>query len=145
MDMNSLHGVLIEIDRQKGLLHLTAEGIIRIEDEAHLDQLCGEVGDVLDELPRDRRYCLMVNISLIVIVPELAKAYSEKVDYLCENFLYADGLVRYGHQITRLTARLSHEKYLHNDPHLFGTRQEAEDYLQELMTHRAAGISESTD
>lgn len=143
MDMNNLAGLLIETDRERGILHLTAERVIRIEDEAQLGELCHKVGGVLEELPRDRRYYLMVNISRIVIVPELAKAYSEKVEFLCEHFLCADGLVRYGHQITRLTARLGHEKYLHNDPHLFGTRQEAEDYLLELIKSNAARTVDS--
>ena len=135
--MDFLADLAIEVNREKGILHLTADQVIRIENESQLAELCQRVGGAIQELPQNRRYYLMVNVSKIVIVPELAKAYSEKVDFLCQNFLCADGLVRYGHQITRLTARLGHEKYLRNDPHLFGTKQEAEHYLLELYRKQA--------
>ncbi len=90
-----------------------------------LGELCRRVGEVLQELPQHRRCYMMVNISRIVIAPELDKSYSEKVEYLCNTFLCDNGLVRYGHQITRRTAMPGHEKYLGNDPHSFSTRQEA--------------------
>jgi len=145
MGMDLLDGVTIETDRERGVLHLTVEGVVRVEDEAQLGELCRKVGSVFDELPRDRRYYLMVIISRIVIMPELARAYAEKVDFLCQNFLCANGLVRYGHQITRLTARLGHEKYLQNDPHLFGTRRETENYLRALIDNKASGLLDSAD
>lgn len=140
-----LLNLLIEIDRDRGIVHLTADQIIRIEDGSQLEGFCRMVNDTFRELPQNRRYYLMVDISRIVIVPELARAYSEKVDFLCRNYLYAEGLVRYGHQITRLTARLGHEKYLRNDPHLFGTKQEAETYLSELSRKQAEKALNSAD
>ncbi len=110
-----------------------------------LGELCREVGEVLQKLPQHQRYYMMVNISRIVIVPELAKSYSEKVEYMCNTVLCDNGLVRYGHQITRVTAMLGHEKYFGNDPHLFGTRQEAENYLKELIKNETAGVLNSVD
>lgn len=143
--MTDLAHIMVEVDKDRGILHLTADDIVRILDEDGLNELCHKVSGVLQELPDDRKYYLMVNISKLVIVPELAKAYSERVDFLCQNFLCANGLVRYGHQITRVTARLGHEKYLHNNAHIFGTRQEAEAYLQGLIEGQKVGALDATE
>lgn len=138
---------IIEFDAATNTLHLSATELMQVTTKEQLGALCNIVSEALREHTAGSRCFLLVDISKIAIEPELAEPYSEKIGTLCERYLLPDGLVRYGSEITRVTAQIGHEAFQLDTPNLFRTKIEALKYLGELSaSHRhTAGTAERSD
>jgi hypothetical protein len=126
LEMDILKG---EFDANRRVLHLSAERPAHIQNTYQLNSVCKEVSRILEEHTAEGRYYLLVDMSTIVIEPALVDEYSKKIKNISERFLVPDGLLRYGHQITRITAKLAHEQQNLDDPLFFRSKAEALNYI----------------
>ncbi len=104
--------------------HLSADEPIIVDDNDSLSYLCGAVRAVLQGYGPERLY-MIVNLVNFVIDPELAPAYAEKIGAIAEDYLYPNGLARYGYNMTRVTVRLSQADKIDPAAGLFSLRREA--------------------
>ncbi|MFH1304274.1 MAG: hypothetical protein ABIK07_24740, partial [Planctomycetota bacterium] len=104
--MTNQSELIIEFDRVNRILHLSARTENRVKSKSQLEALCQAAGQALDKYSSGGRCYMIVDVSMIVIEPELVEPYAEKVQEMYDRYLFPDGLARYGHQITRITARL---------------------------------------
>jgi hypothetical protein len=132
--MNRMDGVILDFDESKRILIVSAEEKITLETKEALNMMCKVVSSLLGKYTSDDLCYMAMDISKIAIEPSLVAYYSEKVEFLCKNYLHPGGLVRFGFEITRVTAQMGHDKYLHTDPHLFRNRHEALEYLDKLIS-----------
>lgn len=128
----------IRIDRQRNIVHVTADKLVRVSSEKMLEEVCGEVATFLSEQLEGRRCYLVVNISRIQIDDDLHEVYARHVEGMMADCIIPGGLVRYGYGITRLTAIEGHRHMSEKDPHLFATEQEAFVYIDSLIAQQTS-------
>lgn len=139
--MSYLAELSLEYDPGTRIAELSAKKVLEINTADKLETLCNETGKLLFEATKGERCYMAVDISKIAIEPGLSLEYSKKIKFLRENFLYPDGLVRYGFEITRITIKLAGLKS-GELPILFNKREEAIIYLQELSEkHKEGAVS----
>lgn len=125
--------LIIEFDNEYRILHLSAAHPIHIETKEELTKTCHAVGSQLEKYVASERCFMVVDLSAMIIEPKLVDCYSRKVQNLCESYLYPGGLLRYGFQITRVTAKLGYEKGKLKDLLMFSNKQEAYNYIYDLI------------
>lgn len=123
---------IMEFDAETRTFHLSATERIHVSTEEQLNTLCWAVTEAVSQHAATSRCFLLVDISKIAIEPDLAQLYAEKIKKLGQKYLYPEGLVRYGSEITRVTARIGHDLFQLEAPHLFRTKAEALKYIGEL-------------
>jgi len=123
----------IRFDAGRRIFHLAAAEKLVINNEASLNELCLAVNHSLGEYAAHDRCYLAMDITNIAIDTQLLEQYSQFIKALYDKYLFADGLVHHGYQITRVTAQLAYNRKLLPDPHLFRNRDAALAYLQNLM------------
>ncbi len=124
---------IIEFDPAINTLHLSATGPIHVTTRVQLNELCHVVNQALDDHVTTGKCFLLVDIAKVVIEPDLAEPYSEKIGKLCKSYILPDGLVRYGSGITRVTAQIGHEAFQLDTPRLFRTKSEALKYIRDMQ------------
>jgi hypothetical protein len=138
---------IIEYDAAANTLHLSATSRIQVTTRSQLNGLCDIVTQALQNHSEKGKCFLLVDISKIVVEPDLAEPYSEKIGKLCEKYILPDGLVRYGSGITRVTAQIGHEAFQLDTPHLFRTKAEALKYIGEMLAakRQATGTTQQSN
>ena len=132
---------IVDYDPEKRILHITAEQKIIVSDEKTLNEMCNFVCSFLTENGKGERSYMIVDISKIVIDPDLAPEYSEHIKKLLDKLLYPEGLVRYGLEITRLTARLGHARNRDKEPLFFHTKDEAFAFVQGRIHQQSVAVN----
>ena len=130
--MIPLENLITEFDDEYRIMHLSASEPIEVKTKLELKELCMEVGARLQKYAAGRRCFMVVNLGAIIIEPDLADSYAQKVQYLTDNFLYPGGLIRYGYQMTRVTAKIGYQTGKLKDLFLFPTKYEAYEFLKKL-------------
>ena len=148
-----IEDIITEFDTQRRIFHLTAKSPLNIRTNAELNELflkhqppyelCGMVKSLLTEHTADERCHMVVDVSKIVIDPMLVSEYMQKVKFLCDHYIYPDGLARYGYQITRITAMIGHQRYMQKEAPLFRNKMEAVKYIEELIEARKLGSQQN--
>lgn len=144
--MFNIDDLVGEFDEQHLIVHLTAKNPIHATTREQGYILSRAVKEILGRHLRQRRGYMITDYSKIIIEPEKVDEYSAEIRKIMETFLQPDGLARYGFEITRVTARLSHAAYLGGSPNLFNTKEDAYRYIYQLREeHMRAGIVEAAD
>lgn len=117
------------IDR---IVHLSASQILQVNDYSQLIELCQAVEDKLEEFGPERMY-MIVDLAKFSINPDLSEEYKTTIGLIGQKFLYPDGWVRYGYQITRVTIMLANDTEDTDHIGLFSTKKEAYQRIQELI------------
>ena len=128
-----LKSLITDFDDEYRIMHLSASPPIHIKTKRDLTDTCQEVGKRLMEYAGERRCFMVVDLSAIIIEPNLADAYAQKVQTLTDNFLYPGGLIRYGYQMTRVTAKIGYQTGKLKDLFLFPTKHEAYEFIRKLQ------------
>lgn len=129
-----------EFDENRQVLHVSAERPAHIQNAHQLNKVCDDVCEMLEKYTSDGRCYLLVDMSTLVIEPELVDEYGRKVKKIAKQYLLPNGLLRYGFQITRVTATLAHQKQQIDDPLFFRSKDEALDYIDNLSKRQSAKI-----
>ena len=103
-----------------------------MDDECALDEILNRVKHDLVESSGDGRCYLMLDISRIVVEPKLAGRFFMRLRQLRDDYLYPDGLVRYGLQISGRLVRIDRSKPDMDYPALVRTSHEARKYIDRL-------------
>lgn len=121
-----------EFDADNRILHLSYRSVVYIKTEEQLRLLMHSFSEYLRSHFGTERIYIVINMSRLIIEPELSRLYGQLAGEINDAFTYPNGIARYGHQITRITVRRGYTEYRREDPNLFGTRIEAESFLRSL-------------
>lgn len=127
-----------EFDENRRVLHVSAQRPAHIRNTQQLNKACEDVCEMLEKHTVNGRCRLLVDMSTLVIEPELVDEYGRKVKKISEQYLLPNGLLRYGYQITRVTATLAHQKQQLDVPLFFRSKDEAMEYIDSLLKEKAA-------
>ncbi len=137
--------IIGEFDSENRIVHLTArkKAIARTLDEGLLVKKA--VRDIMEKYLSSSRGYLVTDYGRIIIDPALMIHYAHEMKYLIDTYLYPGGVARYGMDITRITATLSHKSYIGDNANLFNTREEAYDYIYKLIEEKKASEEAQAD
>lgn len=76
---------------------------------------------------------MVTNLGKLSFEPSLSKLYAAKSRHLLDKYIYPNGIARYGFEISRITVRHGFRDFLHLEPNIFTTRQEAFAYIYGLI------------
>ncbi|HOP07591.1 MAG TPA: hypothetical protein PLF13_09900 [candidate division Zixibacteria bacterium] len=127
----------VEYDDTNRIVYLTASETISISCETEMIQLCSTIRETLDQYGPERLY-LVMDLLRFAIEPSLAELYAERVRSLTEDYLYPDGLARYGYQITRVTIMLGAENKKATKDLFFTNKEEACQYIYNRIALRTS-------
>jgi len=127
--MSFTNDLKIEFDEESRILSLSADEKMYLNDEEDLRGFCGILKDELTKHTEIDKCFLAVDISKVVVDPNISDIYMELAKELLENYLYPNGLARYGYEITRVTVIKSSVKS-NTDANLFSNKAEAINYLK---------------
>jgi hypothetical protein len=143
--MINLNDLVGEFDAKNRIVHLTAKRPIHITTLEQGKALSKAVNEILAGHLRGERGYLVTDYSKIIIEPEKIEEYAAAIRYIFDTYLYPEGFARYGFEITRVTARLSHTMHLGGSPNLFNTKEEAFLYIYSLIEQRQRAESAAGD
>ena len=141
LDRNDL---IAEFDEDKRILHLTGHNQIRITTSEEIKKAFGVAEELLIKYTSEERCYLIIDLGKIIISPNLISEYVELSRPFLEKYLYPKGVARYGYQVTRLTVRLSHEKFPEIEPNMFASKVEASEYIHTLIEKNKASANVRT-
>jgi len=144
--MFNIDDLVGEFDEQRLIVHLTAKSPIHVTTLEQGYILSRAVNEILGRYLSRRRGYLITDYSKIIIEPEKIDEYASEIRKIMDGYLQPGGLARYGFEITRVTARLSHAAYLGGSPNLFNSKEEAYRFIDQLREeHARAGIAEPAE
>ena len=124
---------VVDFDESRRIMHLAYARRIRLQTKHHVDQSFALFQTVCERYYSQGRFYLIIDISNLVIEPELTAVYAKNVKKILDKYILPRGVARYGHQITRLTIRRAYSDYLGENPQIFATRGEACAYIDEVI------------
>lgn len=125
--------IAVDFDERYRILHVASRVIIHPTSPEHLGIVFAAFKKMLDKYTATGRIYLIIDMSNIVIEPELRAAYSDYARDIYQKYVYPQGVARYGYQITRITVRSGHGTYLQENPNIFNSRDEAESYIHSMI------------
>ena len=125
--------IAVDFDERHRILHVASRVIIHPASPEHLDIVFAAFKRMLDKFTAAGRVYLIIDMSNIIIEPELRALYSDHVRDIYQKYVYPHGVARYGYQITRITVRSGHGTYLKENPNIFNSRDEAEKYIHSII------------
>jgi hypothetical protein len=131
--MPDFSNIILEYDSSKRVLHLSARSRVYIDSIEKLNNLCETVGAFLNKNVRDGKCFMVVELPKIAIDTKLVDEYSKHIKGMYEKYIYDGGLLRYGFEITRITAQIGHKKHLKGEPLLFRNQDEAFAYIDKIL------------
>ncbi len=131
--MLNLADLVGEYDEELRIMHLTARKPIRFTTREHGYALAAAVKELLARHLKGQRGYMITDYSKIIIEPLYVDEYAAQIKEIVHTHLHPDGLARYGYEISRVTAQLSHNLYLDSAPNLFNTKEEAYQYIHGLI------------
>lgn len=132
---------ILEFDKELHLFQLSAVEKIEITTEEQLNLMCNMVRSFLVENSGGQRCYMVVDISKLIIEPDLSPIYARHIEKMDEDFLYSNGLIRYGATITRVTARLGSMINHKDEPIFFRTKDEAIAYVRRITKEQPAHVN----
>jgi hypothetical protein len=131
-----------EFDEVHRILHLAYKRTVHPTTPAHLEMKFNALRKVLDQYISSGRIYLIIDMSNLILEPDLKMKYVELARGIRDTYIMPGGIARYGFQITRITVRQGYNTYLGESPNIFNSRGEAYAYIHSLINrHRKAGIT----
>ncbi len=129
--MTDNYDMTIEFDADTRIVSISAsEKIFLLDDEdltTYWEHMTAEISRVVGK----ERCFLLINLKKIIIDPKISSTYGKLARKFCQEYLYKNGVARYGFEVTRLTVlRASLES--ESSPSLFNSMQEAIKFLNSL-------------
>ena len=130
--------IVTEFDEQNRILHTAYSRRVHPATEEHLDIIFSAYKNKLALFAASERIYLIVDMSNLIIEPELKAGYAAQAKDIIEKYVKPHGVARYGFQITRITVRAGYDRYMHDNPNIFNSREEAYRYIYSLIEKEAA-------
>ena len=137
--MSGSDSFIMTFDDSRRILHLGIGQRIQISTAAQLESAITALDTVLRRISAEGRIYLIIDMSNLIIEPELSEAYANHARRITETHVLPGGIARYGYQITRVTVRRGYAEYLDDNPNIFSSREEAYDYIYSLIAHQQDG------
>ena len=128
----------MEFDPSRRIVWLSFPKAVEFRDRKQMDDNFRKVESELESYFRGERIYLVVDIHNLIIDPSLAEALAAGAKAIADKYVYPGGIARFGLQITRATIRRGYQDHLREDPNIFTTREEAEDYVESLIAKASA-------
>lgn len=133
--------IVAEFDDERRILHISYKTRVRPTTRKHLDLKFSALRSLLDKYTENGRIYLVIDMSNIILEPELKYDYAKHAKAISDEYIMPGGIARYGYQITRITVRSSYNDILGENPNIFNSREEAYTFIYRLIEeHRAAGM-----
>ncbi|NMC42640.1 MAG: hypothetical protein GYA46_01860 [candidate division Zixibacteria bacterium] len=127
-----------EFDEDSRILHLRGTRFVGITTEERLTAVMEAIRAEMRRHSGSGRMYMIIDVTNLVIPPELSQSYGRLAADIYTAYAFPNGVARFGHQITRLAVRRGYMDFMEDDPHIFGTRAEAEAYIRSLIVRRQA-------
>lgn len=124
---------IVDFDESRRIMYLAYERRIHLKTKSQLDQSFELFQSICDRYYSQKKFYLIIDMSNVVIEPELTAVYAKNAKKIIEKYIFPGGVARFGHQITRLTVRRAYADYLTEKPQIFSTRGEACAYIDEVI------------
>jgi hypothetical protein len=132
---------IADFDDQNRILHLSHTKKIHLRTKTALDSFFEQFTQLLDKYIDSGRVYLIINMSNLVIEQDLAPIYARHAKKIARTYIYLNGIARYGYVITRVMVKRGYSEYLNENPNIFNSREEAEEYITDLINNRTERIS----
>jgi hypothetical protein len=133
-----------EFDEDSRILYLRGARFVGITTEERLNAVMEAIRTEMRRRSGPGRMYMIIDVTNLVIPPELSQSYGRLAADIYNTYAFPGGVARFGHQITRLAVRRGYMDYMDDDPHIYGTRAEAEAYIRSLIARRQAKAESST-
>jgi hypothetical protein len=140
--MFDLSNLIGEFDKQNRILHLTASAPIRCKTREQGYALAAAVKSILNQNLSGKLGYMITDYSKIIIEPKHIDEYAAALKELMNTYLYPGGLARYGFDISRVTAQIGHRIYLGGSANLFNTKEEAFEYIHDLIARNSSHLAD---
>ena len=124
----------IKFDESLHIMQLGYDKPVHLRTKNQLVVFFDTFRTICDRYKSSGRFYLIINMTNLVIEPELCCIYAQNAKSIIDNYIIPDGVARYGHQITRLTVRRAYSDHLGEDPHIFSSFAEASAHIQNLIS-----------
>lgn len=124
---------LVNFDEERRILHVAYRYRVHPTTIEHLDIVFASFRKMLDKYTDSGRVYLIIDMTNIIVEPNLKSAYAERARPIIEKYVMPRGVARYGYQITRITVRASYREHMGESPNIFNSREEAYDYITSLI------------
>ncbi len=131
--MSTSTSVQIEFDEIKGIIHIAYTEEYRISEKNELFVMFENLEHYLESLKMSKKIYLIIDISNLIIEPNLAPEYACRAERLTKKYFHKNGVAQYGYQITRIMLMRAYKEYLEKDPNIFRTKKDAYDYIESLI------------
>jgi hypothetical protein len=131
--MNWIDLLEIDFDADNKIVHLSFRQRIDLMTSDQVDQFYGMLLGLLDRKKDRGRIYLIIDMSNLLIDPALADTYARNVKKISDQYIFPGGIARYGFKITRVTVRRGYTDHLKENPNIFQSRLEAEEYIKSLI------------
>jgi hypothetical protein len=133
MERFAPNNMIVEFDEADRIVHLSVRKPRRMTTGEHLEQSFANLRSILDEYIAEGRVYLIIDMSNIIIEPDLKSMYATQAHAISEKYIMPHGIARYGYQITRVTVRTGYTDHLQEEPNIFNSREEAYAYIRGLI------------
>jgi hypothetical protein len=130
--------IITEFDEQNRILHTAYSCRVHPTSETHLNIIFSAYKEKVAQFAESGRVYLIIDMSNLIIEPDLKAAYAAQAKDIIEKYIMPHGVARYGFQITRITVRAGYDRYMHDAPNIFNSKEEAYDYIYSLIKKEAA-------
>jgi hypothetical protein len=135
--MFDLNNLIFEFDEVERIVHLTAGEPIRCSSREQGYALARAVKEFLQTKLGGEKGYLITDYSKIIIEPKFVDEYAAVIKEIFDTYLHPGGYARYGFEISRVTAQLGHSVYLGSDPNLYNSREEAYQFIHNLISQNS--------
>jgi hypothetical protein len=122
-----------EFDEGDRILYLMGTSFVGITTEERLIAVMEAIRTEMERHGRSGRMYMIIDVTNLIIPPELSRLYGRLAAEVYNTYAFSNGIARFGHQITRVAVRRGYMDYMDDEPNLFGTRTEAENYIRALI------------
>ena len=133
MERFAANHMIAEFDEADRIVHLSSGKPRRMTTGEHLEQAFAYLRSILDRYIDKGRVYLIIDMSNIIIEPDLKSMYATRAHAISEKYIMPHGIARYGYQITRVTVRTGYTDHLREEPNIFNSREEAYAYIRGLI------------
>lgn len=125
-----------EFDEESRILYFSGTEFVGITTQERLIAVMEAIRTEMERHSSSGRMYMIIDVKNLVIPPELSGLYGRLAADIYTTYAFPDGVARFGHQLTRVAIRRGYMDYMDDDPHLFGTRAEAESHIRSLIARR---------
>jgi hypothetical protein len=136
MEINEM--LQFEFDSDNRILHLSYKSTVHVKTAEQLIIIMDAFKRYLKQHRESGLIYIIIDMTHLIIEPDLSRLYGRLAGEINDAYAHPHGIARYGHQITRVTVRRGYMDNRSEEPNLFGTRTEAENYIRALIARNQA-------